>query len=266
MVSKAQLIPFAISICLMLFLLSAIFPLVLFDRGYACSRGVSKYGIDKIEDTYMTNPLYCEYRPPPPAGVDHKEFNKKYNVTIHKYFNGGHLFIAIVLLLVYEIALITSAVTLFRGNPATDITRFFVSFGSILFDFILTIVVFAFPLQELVELDAQLIFVAFFTIPAILGCCLYFWILYRSQHTQSELEEKTREVDSKLPDIYGGAAPDRIRSLMTSLADQISLSTKFLSTGIPAVFRINNSLTSSLATFSDDTVTFTASTADLLRR
>ena len=80
-----------------------------------------------------------------------------------------------------KIALIGSAIILFRGNPAANITKFFISFALIFFDFILSVVVFAIPLQDLTEIDANFSFVALIAIPGVLGCCLYFWLLYRIQ-------------------------------------------------------------------------------------
>jgi len=246
MVGKAPLVTFAIGICLLMYLVSAIFPIGMAYFGYGCSKAVSKYGAENTD---------CVVNPFPPDTVvtaaDHYEFLNIYEETLTKLFNGASLFGVIGLLLVYEIALITSAIMLFRGNPATDFIKFFVSFGLILFDFVLSIVVFAIPMQDLVELDASFTFVAFISIPAILGCGLYFGILCRIQNIQNALHVRTSEVASRLSDVYEGAIPDRIRLNIASLSDQIALSGRFLSSGIPSVFRINKSINSSMAAYSD---------------
>ena len=231
-----------ILLCIAMYLVSAVLPVVMLEAGYSCSRGVSKYGVEN------TN---CRNLPVPPPDVNYDEFVNSYKEVISNYFNGFNLVVTIGLLLLYEIALIGSAIILFRGNPAANITKFFISFALIFFDFILSIVVFAIPLQDLTEIDATFSFVAFISIPGILGCCLYFWLLYRIQNIQIKLHLQAGGVANSLSDIYQGAIPDRIRLNMASLLEQIALSNRFLSSGIPSVFRIHKSIDSSLADYSD---------------
>ena len=187
----------------MLVLLSAAPPVWLFTAGEICSRQIDAKGIERAG--CITPPVsYASDTP------EYKRFVSEYKSLIQQYFDGWAKLVTAGVLLLYLLGLVGATLCIFFGNPIEDSRRALTAAGLIFSNTILAVLVFSFPLGELVKFEPTFMLIALVTIPAAVGMSIYFLVFNSFQRRQQELEDLLETLCGELQTIY----PDELPSIL----------------------------------------------------